>query len=213
MPKMMGPSKDAWLAQTAASRKAHDEAKEGLKAAADRGTAGAEEDDGLRFVPYRDENDCTAIKAMIDQDLSEPYSVFTYRYFLNQWPELCVLCLDGDTMIGAVVGKMELHKSGKKRGYIAMLAVDKKYRKRGIGRKLAQQILQRMQDGRCEECVLEAEVTNLGALNLYRSLGFVKHKRLTSYYLNNSDAFRLKLSFSAIQDADLKRGPLPTLQE
>lgn len=29
--------------------------------------------------------------ALVDRDLSEPYSIFTYRYFLSGWPQLCVL--------------------------------------------------------------------------------------------------------------------------
>jgi peptide alpha-N-acetyltransferase len=32
--------------------------------------------------------------------------------------------------------------------------------------------------GDCEEVVLEAEVTNMGALALYRRLGFIRDKRL-----------------------------------
>mmetsp|Transcript_888 Transcript_888/g.2499 ORF Transcript_888/g.2499 Transcript_888/m.2499 type:complete len:98 (-) Transcript_888:208-501(-) len=43
-----------------------------------------------------------------------------------------------------------------------------------------------------DECVMEAEVTNKGALGLYRSVGFVREKRLHKYYLNGSDAYRLK---------------------
>jgi len=45
----------------------------------------------------------------------------------------------------------------------------------------------------CEEVVLEAEITNHGALNLYQNLGFVRDKRLNRYYMNGVDAFRLKL--------------------
>jgi len=29
------------------------------------------------------------IRVLIGRDLSEPYSVYVYRYFLNQWPHLC----------------------------------------------------------------------------------------------------------------------------
>lgn len=29
--------------------------------------------------------------ALIDAELSEPYSIFTYRYFINNWPRLCFL--------------------------------------------------------------------------------------------------------------------------
>jgi peptide alpha-N-acetyltransferase len=45
----------------------------------------------------------------------------------------------------------------------------------------------------CDEIVLEAEVTNDAALNLYENLGFLREKRLYRYYLNGVDAYRLKL--------------------
>lgn len=41
--------------------------------------------------------------------------------------------------------------------------------------------------------VLETEVSNAAALRLYGRLGFIREKRLPRYYLNGSDAFRLKL--------------------
>lgn len=28
---------------------------------------------------------------LIEKDLSEPYSIFTYRYFINNWPKLCIM--------------------------------------------------------------------------------------------------------------------------
>lgn len=33
---------------------------------------------------------------LIDAELSEPYSIFTYRYFLQQWPNLSFLAYDGE---------------------------------------------------------------------------------------------------------------------
>lgn len=32
-----------------------------------------------------------AIRALISKDLSEPYSIFVYRYFLCQWGHLCFM--------------------------------------------------------------------------------------------------------------------------
>jgi hypothetical protein len=29
------------------------------------------------------------IRDLIGKDLSEPYSIYVYRYFLNNWPDLC----------------------------------------------------------------------------------------------------------------------------
>lgn len=50
-----------------------------------------------------------------------------------------------------------------------------------------------MKEHKCEEAVLETEVTNLGAIRLYTNLGFIKDKLLARYYMNGGDAWRLKL--------------------
>ena len=43
------------------------------------------------FQTYQGEEQLSRIRGLMEKDLSEPYSVFTYRYFLNQWPHLCWL--------------------------------------------------------------------------------------------------------------------------
>lgn len=71
---------------------------------------------------------------LIDADLSEPYTLYTYRYFISTWPELCILAhCDGD-LVGVIVCKAEVDQRKRyTRGYIAMLAVDTRFRRRGIG--------------------------------------------------------------------------------
>jgi peptide alpha-N-acetyltransferase len=34
------------------------------------------------------------IVKLIEADLSEPYSIYTYRYFINNWPSLTILVLE-----------------------------------------------------------------------------------------------------------------------
>jgi GNAT superfamily N-acetyltransferase len=41
--------------------------------------------------------------------------------------------MDGDKCVGAIVCKLDRHRSTARRGYIAMLAVDQDYRRAGIG--------------------------------------------------------------------------------
>lgn len=36
--------------------------------------------------------------SLVDAELSEPYSIFTYRYFLRNWPHLCFLAFDRSRM-------------------------------------------------------------------------------------------------------------------
>jgi hypothetical protein len=49
------------------------------------------EQDGIKYVEYKDENDMPLIMNLITKDLSEPYSIYTYRYFIHNWPFLCFL--------------------------------------------------------------------------------------------------------------------------
>ncbi|XP_050297835.1 N-alpha-acetyltransferase 30-like [Anthonomus grandis grandis] len=155
------------------------------------------ENDELRkkveFVPYESELQMPMIMKIIQKDLSEPYSIYTYRYFIHNWPKLCFLAMCEGQCVGAIVCKLDLHRKVIRRGYIAMLAVDQKYRNMNIGSTLVQMAIHEMTNGDADEVVLETEVTNKPALKLYEKLGFVRDKRLFRYYLNGVDALRLKL--------------------
>jgi peptide alpha-N-acetyltransferase len=97
----------------------------------------------IEYVDYTDESMLPDIQALVSRDLSEPYSVFTYRYFLHNWPQLCICAfanVQTDTevkreMIGTIVCKAEQENNGFN-GYIAMLTVNQSYRKQGIGLKV-----------------------------------------------------------------------------
>ena len=95
----------------------------------------------IEYLDYVDESVLPDIQLLVSRDLSEPYSVFTYRYFLQQWPSLCI-CVYApakDTGIREMIGTI-ICKAAEERdimqGYIAMLTVNKDFRKLGIGRKV-----------------------------------------------------------------------------
>lgn len=147
----------------------------------------------IDYVQYESELQMPMIMKIIQKDLSEPYSIYTYRYFIHNWPKLCFLAMCEEKCVGAIVCKLDYHRKSTKRGYIAMLAVDKDYRKQRIGSTLVRRAITEMIAGGADEVVLETEVTNKPALRLYEQLGFVRDKRLFRYYLNGVDALRLKL--------------------
>ncbi|KAJ5728396.1 Acetyltransferase GNAT family [Penicillium malachiteum] len=151
----------------------------------------------LRYVRYdrsRENEYVAAMRQLISKDLSEPYSIYVYRYFLYQWGDLCFLAMDEkDEMVGVVVSKLEPHRGGPLRGYIAMLAVREEYRGRGIATKLVRMAIDAMTERDADEIVLETEMTNTPAMKLYERLGFIRSKRLHRYYLNGSSAYRLVL--------------------
>ncbi|RZC60359.1 hypothetical protein C5167_022109 [Papaver somniferum] len=158
----------------------------------------------IDYVSYGGEHHLPLIMRLVDKELSEPYSIFTYRYFVYLWPQLSFLAFHKGNCIGTVVCKMGEHRNTF-RGYIAMLVVIKSYRGKGIATELVTRSIQVMMESGCEEVTLEAEVSNKGALALYGRLGFIRAKRLFRYYLNGVDAFRLKLLFPRPEISSLLR--------
>ena len=45
----------------------------------------------IQYVSYESELQMPDIMRLIQKDLSEPYSIYTYRYFIHNWPKLCFL--------------------------------------------------------------------------------------------------------------------------
>jgi len=48
-------------------------------------------DSTIKYVVYESERQMESIMQLITKDLSEPYSIYTYRYFIHNWPKLCFL--------------------------------------------------------------------------------------------------------------------------
>ncbi|KAL9109677.1 MAG: hypothetical protein Q9227_005715 [Pyrenula ochraceoflavens] len=129
----------------------------------------------VQYTTLKEKQYLPAIRALISKDLSEPYSIYVYRYFLYQWGDLCFMAMDeNDQLIGVVVSKLERHRNGPLRGYIAMLAVQSSHRGRGIAKTLVRMAIDSMIERDADEIALEAEVTNTAAMRLYESFGFLR---------------------------------------
>ena len=74
------------------------------------GALAAVELEPITYLSYSDESQMPLIMRLIQKDLSEPYSIYTYRYFIHNWPNLCFLAMVGQTCVGAIVCKLDLHK-------------------------------------------------------------------------------------------------------
>ena len=48
----------------------------------------------VEYVPYESELQMPDIMRLMKADLSEPYSIYTYRYFIHNWPNLCILVIE-----------------------------------------------------------------------------------------------------------------------
>ncbi|GAA6010803.1 hypothetical protein JCM11491_002953 [Sporobolomyces phaffii] len=63
----------------------------------------------ITYRAYRGEQDLEHIVGLVDDELSEPYNLYTYRYFLDQWPHLCFFAFSGSTPLGVIISKVEPH--------------------------------------------------------------------------------------------------------
>lgn len=71
-------------------------------------------------------------------------------------------------------------------GYIPLLGVKSEFRNQGIGKRL----IERMHDGR-EEVSCHTRVSNEGAVEFYRSIGFQVVSYIDSYYASGDPAYYL----------------------
>ena len=154
--------------------------------------------DGLRYHSYdpASKTQFEQISNLISANLSEPYSIFVYWYFLHQWLQYCFLVREqnSDDVIAVLICKVGPHRDVRMRGYIGMVVVEKKYRGRGIAKRLVKLGVEKMIEwDHVDEIMLETETNNAAALQLYELFGFLRTKRMHRYYLNGNDAFRLIL--------------------
>ena len=128
--------------------------------------------------------------------LPENYSSFFYKDLYTRFPDTFIVAeMDGEIQ-GYIMCRIE--KGWSKRGrlsparlcHVVSIAVMESYRRRGIGKALVEQAMDR---GRkvydSNEGYLEVRVSNEPAVNLYVNLGFTKVKRNYGYYLNGEDAW------------------------
>lgn len=197
----------------------------------------------VRFAQFdRSNGQMEQIVELFNSELSEPYNSFTYQFFVFGWPDLCLLAygVEADTappasekgtFVGAVVSRVSRKGPNQPlRGYVAMLAVSPSFRGARIGSRLVEATVALMRSKGCDEVSLETPVSNQRALKLYTDLGFCKIKFLPVYYLDGSDAFRLKLYLNdfvkmasekraaanaaiAGADEDEEEGAVPPLEE
>lgn len=66
----------------------------------------------IRYITYTSEAQLPMMTKLIEADLSEPYSVFTFRHFLNNWPDLCFIAMTGENRcVGVIICKLEKTRS------------------------------------------------------------------------------------------------------
>lgn len=102
--------------------------------------------------------------------------------------ELLLVARAGKRLLGYVMG--EWQEGGAE---IISLAVQAECRGQGLGRKLLQRLLARIGRAGASKVSLMVRADNQVAINLYRSMGFRRVRRVPAYYMDGQDAIRMNL--------------------
>jgi ribosomal-protein-alanine N-acetyltransferase len=128
----------------------------------------------------------------IERNAFEKKEAFPKEYFLElskKWPEgFLVAKLDGE-IVGYAIGE-----KNKDSGLIISVAVKKEWRRRGIGRKLMEKLLENFKKGGIKIVFLHVREENKEAINFYQALGFKIRELVENYYSNGEDAYLMEKS-------------------
>lgn len=127
--------------------------------------------------------------------LPEHYPYDFWLDHLNTWGKTFLVAEVDGKIVGYVMCRVEsglgfISNKLSRLGHVVSIAVLPEYRRRGIGRMLMLEALDRLREYYgVNEVYLEVRVSNIPAIKLYESLGFRKVKVLRHYYLDGEDAY------------------------
>jgi ribosomal-protein-alanine N-acetyltransferase len=126
----------------------------------------------------------------IEKNVFEKKETFPKEYFLElskRWPEgFLVARIDRET-VGYAIGE-----KNKDSGLIISIAVKKEWRRKGIGRKLIEKLLENFKKEGMKIVFLHVREENKEAINFYRALGFKIIELVENYYSNGENAYLME---------------------
>jgi [ribosomal protein S18]-alanine N-acetyltransferase len=126
----------------------------------------------------------------LDRICFEPgiaYSRAELRRFLDLPRARCLVAESGGEVQGFALG----YSSPPDLAHVVTLDVHPSARRRGLGRRLLEGLLETLSSAGAERAALQVDVRNSGAIAFYRGLGFRKSGRIASYYGVGLDAFEM----------------------
>jgi ribosomal-protein-alanine N-acetyltransferase len=95
-----------------------------------------------------------------------------------------------EKIIGYAIASIErnLWKPWKTFGHLVNIAVDPEFRGKGIGRELAETVIEYLKSKKIRKVILEVRTSNIVAKNLYASMGFLETGVKEKYYEDGESA-------------------------
>jgi ribosomal-protein-alanine N-acetyltransferase len=127
--------------------------------------------------------------------LPENYTDYFFLDLYRRFPESFIVAEQNGEIVGYIMCRIELGFSNFgfsgliKKGHIVSIAVLPEFRRKGIAKALINRAMEGMKLYKAKQCFLEVRVSNVPAVNLYKSLGFQITKTIHGYYADGEDAY------------------------
>jgi len=149
---------------------------------------------GLVIIRFAKESDLHQVIGINRRNLPENYPPYFFKMLLSEYPKAFLVAQLGDKLVGYVMCRIEISPSTfppyriARIGHIVSLAVEKDYRRMGIGEALMVNVMKCMREYyNVDEYILEVRVSNMPARKLYEKLGFRTVRILPAYYHDGED--------------------------
>jgi len=117
-----------------------------------------------------------------------PWNKPSFIWYYLKSPDEFLIATINDDVVGYIIAEVQKDLYGKAIGHIVNLAVDPKYRGKGIGKALLQHLLNRFMGKGITRVYLEVSKSNEIAKKLYKAYGFKEQGVIRGYYQNGDDA-------------------------
>lgn len=146
-------------------------------------------------IRYAEATDIPSVISVNAATLPEHYSDYFYYEILNEFPNTFIVAELAGAVVSYIMCRTEYGLSVIKRfgisrkGHIISIATLEAHRGKGIGTTLIRRAMEELKNGGCKEVFLEVRITNDGAVNLYRKLGFQVTGTMQGYYKDGESAY------------------------
>ncbi len=141
----------------------------------------------IRPIRHATVHDLPEMDRLEQESFNTPWSRELIRGAIyNMRYDVRVIGLDEQDLLGFYIAH-----GAQRRGNLDNLVVDRSHRRRGYGRRLLDDWMQRSQRAGHTSLTLQVNVANKEAQTLYEGYGFRSRRLLKGYYTNGEDAYEM----------------------
>ena len=133
-------------------------------------------------------SDLETIMGIVAEALHEHYDPSLYASLSAAWPEGFLVAADStDRPVGFLLGVQQVPNEGR----VLMFAMERSWRRRGIGQLLMTTFLDRCRGRGLHRATLEVRVSNATAIRLYARFRFSVVDLLRAYYSDGENGYQM----------------------